>query len=102
MNQDYIQKKVEERAEDRLQKEYEEFYNFINKSAFCGGVKVDGDKHIIKQYSNDTFLYCEHMGAIADAGIKERIEKRRAQLIKEEGDRIFKQLESVSYLFDRS
>ena len=116
MDTAFIQKRINEKAEDRLEKEYNDFLRTLYNNPFAGGLKIGVAMEVEGKFASKQIELVsgnEHNAAIFTPGVqnikdreginlKEIIDSRREQLIKEETDLLMKQLEGVQHFFEQN
>ena len=94
MEKSFIEKRIEERANTKLEREHREMREYINSSPFLDKLKNAEGQRL---WGNILESYASHYKEGSD--MFKAVEERRQELIKAETDQIMSSLEGIKYLF---
>ncbi len=96
--QTFVEERIEQRAEDKLSKEYRKFFEYMFQSPFVECLKI-GDVGLVRGDEKLFPEYYQHVEEGSELG--KLLEERRQELIKEETDEVMRRIESIGYLFEQ-
>lgn len=105
MEQTFLEKRIQERAKSRVDNDYKQFLEMVNKSPFGRGVKFDG-KPLVGNSSDSVMpVYITHINEGTEARFKTNLLTVKKDLeekyIKEETDKLLSQLDGIKYLLEQ-
>ncbi len=99
MTKSAFEKRILQRAEEKLNKEYETFCITLRQSPFTKNIKI-GDQYLVGAGQSSLYIFPEYAQQVTkDTQLELLINGRREELVKIETDEVLKRLESVAYLF---
>lgn len=96
MDKSFLEKRIENKAENRLDAEISGIIEQMEKSSFFRYLKIDG-KNLV---GSDCILERRAIW-IKNEAILKAVEERRKKLIEEESNNILSRLKSINYLFEQ-
>lgn len=99
MDQSFIEKRINERADERLQEEYETLRNMVFSNPLAKHLEIG--EHPLAKYGRDAILPESFVQALKEtkSNLSEVLVLRKGQLVREETETLLRKLDGLQYLF---
>ena len=100
MEKSFLEKRINQRANERLEDEYDEMRRYLYKSKMLGFIEIKEicirENKVLPDFHN---VKLSNKDESNTTNIAEVVEERRKELIQEETNEVMKKLDSIEYLF---